>query len=746
MSALQKAQLLWDKAVKEYGQGNKGKAYWLLGRVAHLLGDMASPAHVHPDEHLDEPFSIISANEDSCEKWVDYAEHHTAINSDSPGADIPDPALLPDPPFSTPQCYDAEVTRLFYHLAGIARQFDSNDSGNVDSGFTIYFNRVKRSTVHNGLFNTWKVRIGMGLNALSDAAPTVTVTAPLNRALAKGMDFEWDNRTGFIYFYPGVSSQFLPGQTTIRVTQPGSGDAYFSVWEQVPPAIIPGQTPSFATVPGSVLQREHMPKLVSRAIGFTAALYRRFYEVTHGDDISFRVIADGADPANSTSAQITKAGDGGTVGIYLTTHFNARDGADGDLRTSVSLSPGTYKYRQVYPQSGQSQTLTIQGEVEIYCQHFFAPSLIKGVADSSGNPPNLTVYCGDNKVIYPGVAGDKSALMRNTLVNVNFSADTVNGGTGGTFRYYHKKSSDHVSGFASVSGGSSTPASPSADVRGGNGGSVEVIRGAGLLDGFGVRAWGGNGGTLGGAAGIGSKGGDGGKGGSVVIQADQVEADDINAQVWGGAGGTGGWGMSGNANNPPKSGGAGGAGGDGGHFRLDFTHNEPGSITDTYCFASGGPGGDGGYGNLGPGGNGGFGGKAGGVRVNGVLGNPVNYGFVVPGAGGAGSGGIPSGTAGQPGGPDPGGFPALPKIHVCNLDPSAPQSTTISRFERTSGPNPVVRLTITNPTHQDYHVVESSTDFRIWKFMDQKMNANGTVTIEDRTTADVPMKFYRIGR
>ena len=65
---------------------------------------------------------------------------------------------------------------------------------------------------------------------------------------------------------------------------------------------------------------------------------------------------------------------------------------------------------------------------------------------------------------------------------------------------------------------------------------------------------------------------------------------------------------------------------------------------------------------------------------------------------------------------------------------------------RTAGPTPVVRLTINNPTHQGYHVIESSTDFRTWNFMNQKMDENGTVLIEDRANAVTPMKFYRIGR
>jgi hypothetical protein len=50
-SAYEVAQDLWQQALTAYQQGDKALAYYRLGRVAHLLVDMTTPAHVHNDRH-----------------------------------------------------------------------------------------------------------------------------------------------------------------------------------------------------------------------------------------------------------------------------------------------------------------------------------------------------------------------------------------------------------------------------------------------------------------------------------------------------------------------------------------------------------------------------------------------------------------------------------------------------------------------------------------------------------------------
>lgn len=51
-SAWVKVRQLWGMALGEYYSGDKISAYEYLGHVAHLVGDMTVPAHVHEDSHV----------------------------------------------------------------------------------------------------------------------------------------------------------------------------------------------------------------------------------------------------------------------------------------------------------------------------------------------------------------------------------------------------------------------------------------------------------------------------------------------------------------------------------------------------------------------------------------------------------------------------------------------------------------------------------------------------------------------
>lgn len=69
----------FDGLVEEYNKGNKSKAYYYLGRVAHLLADSSVPAHVHNDWHL-------PANEDSYEEYLgcEYFRYNSTGNESIP--------------------------------------------------------------------------------------------------------------------------------------------------------------------------------------------------------------------------------------------------------------------------------------------------------------------------------------------------------------------------------------------------------------------------------------------------------------------------------------------------------------------------------------------------------------------------------------------------------------------------------------------------------------------------------------
>src|SRR5205085_9414004 len=50
-TARNRAITFFNQAITDYNSSNPARAYFTLGRVAHLLEDMAQPAHVHLDVH-----------------------------------------------------------------------------------------------------------------------------------------------------------------------------------------------------------------------------------------------------------------------------------------------------------------------------------------------------------------------------------------------------------------------------------------------------------------------------------------------------------------------------------------------------------------------------------------------------------------------------------------------------------------------------------------------------------------------
>ena len=81
-TAYEKASHYWNLAVIEYTEGRVSTAYKFLGHIAHLLSDMASPAHVHVDEHFLGD-SIESHMESNYLRWqadiAEGAEHYDTL-------------------------------------------------------------------------------------------------------------------------------------------------------------------------------------------------------------------------------------------------------------------------------------------------------------------------------------------------------------------------------------------------------------------------------------------------------------------------------------------------------------------------------------------------------------------------------------------------------------------------------------------------------------------------------------------
>ena len=81
-SALDRAELYWpDYVMATYAAGSGNEAWYYLGRVAHLIGDMTTPAHVHLDPHGNIGDIGLLVGDDNYEDYMveyddDYANHY----------------------------------------------------------------------------------------------------------------------------------------------------------------------------------------------------------------------------------------------------------------------------------------------------------------------------------------------------------------------------------------------------------------------------------------------------------------------------------------------------------------------------------------------------------------------------------------------------------------------------------------------------------------------------------------------
>ena len=98
--------------IQLYLNGEKGKSYFYIGRIAHLLSDMSVPAHVHDDPHgLDENLEDYVADH-----WNEFRQ-----DIDSNGHVL---TLKPTE-------YN-NITDIFYNQAQLAQNFPSNNApGNI---------------------------------------------------------------------------------------------------------------------------------------------------------------------------------------------------------------------------------------------------------------------------------------------------------------------------------------------------------------------------------------------------------------------------------------------------------------------------------------------------------------------------------------------------------------------------------------------------------------------------------------
>ncbi|HTR44770.1 MAG TPA: hypothetical protein VMH06_03590 [Thermodesulfovibrionales bacterium] len=135
-NAYQRAWMLYESAKSLYPT-DPIAAYYTLGRVTHLLEDMATPAHVHLDPHIGDESTTgdDSFEEYTAEKYVypDPFEGIVALEKDFPPAGLSavDYTGLSDGGFTG----EPPLFKLFYSMARSSDDYDSDDAdGKVDAG------------------------------------------------------------------------------------------------------------------------------------------------------------------------------------------------------------------------------------------------------------------------------------------------------------------------------------------------------------------------------------------------------------------------------------------------------------------------------------------------------------------------------------------------------------------------------------------------------------------------------------
>jgi len=148
-NAWQRGAMLYDQAVALYPTDRAG-AYYRLGRVVHMLTDMATPAHTHLDAHVSDALAgLLDTQTLSADCFERYLAWHYVTRPDMPSD--PDPAgrlrfehdfvSAPIPPATPAYLSDGghpelgDAYKLFYSLARRSARWDSNNvSGTGPAG------------------------------------------------------------------------------------------------------------------------------------------------------------------------------------------------------------------------------------------------------------------------------------------------------------------------------------------------------------------------------------------------------------------------------------------------------------------------------------------------------------------------------------------------------------------------------------------------------------------------------------
>jgi len=156
-NAYQRALELYAHAKSTYTE-NPAAAYYTLGRVAHLIADMAPPAHVHLDVHISDETRF---GDDSFEEYLEVQFRENGTNRSEFESDFPRSGMfhvdynnLSDGGYAQ----ESLLYRIFLSMANIAQEYDSDDAnGRSDHGSR---RGMSVSVSHGALDGVWILRSG----------------------------------------------------------------------------------------------------------------------------------------------------------------------------------------------------------------------------------------------------------------------------------------------------------------------------------------------------------------------------------------------------------------------------------------------------------------------------------------------------------------------------------------------------------------------------------------------------------
>ncbi len=273
-SALVTAREWFQNAIDAYDyDADNSMAYYWLGRTAHLLMDMTSPAHVHLDWHAD-PFLTGT---DAYEEFTAKDEQYKVIWAGKDHTQIP--TVVEDEHYSVPEwsVEENKLAKLFYNLALFSHKFDSDDA----RGDSMEYGQGKFNTARLSIYSSslpsrpavlrvewWKSVAGVKVAKVMD--------------LSKGVHYDTPAQCEqHIYFYTDFWTLVEASDVFTVVYSDGTSDSYadsYSFYREVENA------------KGNVFEEPlkciYQPQLEARAIGYVAALYQLFWARTHPDNLN----------------------------------------------------------------------------------------------------------------------------------------------------------------------------------------------------------------------------------------------------------------------------------------------------------------------------------------------------------------------------------------------------------------------------------------------------------------------------